>query len=117
MSDSFKYKWVGGVFIAGVAAVWGVSGLVSGKLDIPYRKPGADFSDSHAVVHGWPAVCLALALVFAGVWLNGTMFWSQYPRWERPASMISRYAGFIAGTLFVISIFALTMMAIAGLTP
>jgi hypothetical protein len=112
MDAVFKNKWVGGVFFAAVALVWGAASLISGKLTVPIRSSRFLPSFSHIVVQGWPGVCLSLALIFAAVWMHSGFFWSQYTKWQRPASLISLCAAWIAGPLFAVGTIAWAIRAL-----
>lgn len=112
MNADLRNKWVGGIFFACVAVVWGISSLISGHVVIPIRQSRFLPFYSHIAVQGWQATCISVALIAAGIWLHSGLFWSQYPKWQRPASLISLCAGWIAGTLFAIGICAWSIMAL-----
>ena len=112
MNEYFQNKWVGGVLVPCVAFVWGVSSLVSGEIIIPIRRFRMLPFFARIPVHGWPATMISVALICFGVCLNCGCFWSQYPRWQRPASLIAICTGWIAGILFAIGIFIWSLGAL-----
>jgi len=112
MEANYRNKWLGGIICPCIALVWGVSSLISGQVVIPIRQSRFLPLYSHISVHGWPAMCLSVALISVSVAMHCGLFWGQYPKWQRPASLIALCTAWIAGTLFAIGTIAFSIKSI-----
>jgi hypothetical protein len=99
--------------ISGHCAGLGHSTLVSGEIVIPIRRFKELPIYDHIPVHGWPAMCIAAAIISGGLSMHFGLFWSRYPKWERFSSLAAICTGWAAGILFTIGIVAWSMMLIA----
>ncbi len=88
--SGFTGKWTSGIFLASVAAVWGLWSLLHSRLILPRRRWGG------YTLEGGPAILLSIALISFGFYLHFHYFWGTDPKADHistPGERTSRGIG------------------------
>ncbi len=113
MDKNLRNQWLGGIVAPCIALVWGVASLAFGEIVLPIRRFESLPIYQHVDVHAWPAVLIAAAVIAFGFSMHFGVFWSRFPRFERPASLAAVGAAWIAGILFAVGIVAWSIGGLA----
>ena len=106
MDDDASSKWFSGIVLAAAGIVWGISSLASGQLVIPFLRWHGIPLSSDIPLRGSPAMLFSIALIWFGLYLHFSDFWSCYPNAERVTKIAEPLTGWAAAICFIVGIIA-----------
>jgi sulfite exporter TauE/SafE len=104
MEENTSSKWTSGIILSAIGIVWGVSSLVSGRLVIPFLGWHGIPLTNDIPLQGVPAILLSVALIWFGLYLHFSDFWSCYPGAVRFTKFAEPLTGWAATICFVAGI-------------